>query len=368
MADESFGDKTEAPTPKRRQDAFEKGEVPRSQEVTTAFLLLAAAGAVSAATGAVAHAVTDVFGLAAGSLDALPVGADGNAAFVRALVQRTLQGMAPLLLTIGAVALAISAIQARGVLSLDPLKPKWDKLNPIKKIPQIWGWKALAEMAKSLLKLTLIGLVVRSAFTHAMGEVPALGQETPFALLLLIRTFTVRLLVSAGAAYLALALADYGYQIWQHEKQLKMSREEIKKEVKESEGDQVMKVRRRTMARQMARRRMILAVPDADVVVTNPTHIAVAIKYDPKVADAPIVLAMGERKVAERIKEIARQNSVPTVENKPLARALFATAKVGMPIPFDLFVAVAEILAWVYRGAGYQPGQRPNRNWQGAEA
>jgi flagellar biosynthetic protein FlhB len=155
--------------------------------------------------------------------------------------------------------------------------------------------------------------------------------------------------MSAGIAYLVLALADYGYQFWRHEKQLKMSKEEIRKEIKEAEGDQILKVRRRTMARSLARRRMLISVGDADVVVTNPTHIAVALKYDPEVATAPVVLAMGARKVAQQIKRIAMDSGVPVVENKPLARALYKTARVGLPIPVELYVAVAEILAWVIR-------------------
>jgi flagellar biosynthetic protein FlhB len=195
-----------------------------------------------------------------------------------------------------------------------------------------------------------------------------LGQKSPFALLGFVRIHSARLLLWTGLAYLTLALADYAYQIWQHEKQLKMSKEEVRKELKESEGDQVVKVRRRTMARQMVRRRMLLAVSEADVVVTNPTHIAVALKYDPDVADAPMVLAMGERKLAQRIKELARENGIPTVENRPLARALLATAKVGHPIPVELFMAVAEILAWVYRQASYQPSGQPSSSWHGAEA
>ena len=368
MAEESFGDKTEAPTPKKRQDAFKKGEVPRSQELTSAFILLAGAAALATAASGAARAAHDVFDLATGSLTALPVGVDANAAFLGAVVTRALEGLAPMLFIMAGTALTVTALQARGVLSMDPLTPKWNKLNPITKIPQIWGWKALAEFLKSLLKLTLVGAVVWSTGKKAAQDVTSLGQQSPFALLVLVRDFAVRMLVAAGLAYLFLALADYAYQVWQHEKQLKMSKEEIRKELKESEGDQVMKVRRRTMARQMARRRMMLAVSEADVVVTNPTHIAVALKYDPQMADAPMVLAMGERKVAQRIKELARENGIPTVENKPLARALFATAKVGFPIPVELFVAVAEILAWVYQQAGYRPGQRANRSWQGAEA
>jgi flagellar biosynthetic protein FlhB len=171
----------------------------------------------------------------------------------------------------------------------------------------------------------------------------------------------VRLLLGAGLAYLLLALADYAYQIWRHEKNLKMSKEEIKRELKDSEGDQILKIRRRTMARSMARRRMLLSVSDADVVVTNPTHIAVALKYDPELAPAPMVLAMGARKVAEQIKRVALEHEVPVVENRTLARALYKTAKVGLPIPVELYVAVAEILAWVIK---QREAMRPQ--WKGS--
>ena len=190
------------------------------------------------------------------------------------------------------------------------------------------------------------------ALGTATGELAILGQSGPYTLLEFMRRYTVRMLLSAGGAYLALALGDYAFQVWQHEKRLRMTREEVKREAKDTEGDAVVKVRRRTMARQLARRRMLGAVQDADVVVTNPTHVAVAIKYDPRTAHAPVVVAMGERKVAERIKELARDADVPLVENRPLARALLATAEVGRAIPIELFVAVAEVLAFVYRSRG----------------
>lgn len=367
MSQESFQERTEAPTPKKRHDTHKKGQVPRSQEVNSAFLLLAGAMAVSAAAPGLARTVSDVFGTAILGAAAPPVGVDGHAAFVNAMARRTLTGIAPFLLALAATMVAVSAVQARGVLSVEPLKPQWSKLDPIKKIPKIWGWKAVAELAKSLLKLTLVGVVVWITAGSAFPQLPALSQQMPPALLVFIQRFSVRLLAAAGMAYLVLAMADYAYQLWEHEKELKMSKEEIRKELKESEGDQVMKVRRRTMARQMARRRMILSVSEADVVVTNPTHIAVALKYDPQKWDAPVVLAMGERKLAQRIKEMAREHRIPTVENKPLARALLATARVGHPIPVELFVAVAEILAWVFRQSSYRPGDRAP-GWQGAEA
>ena len=192
-----------------------------------------------------------------------------------------------------------------------------------------------------------------------MGEIPELGKQGPAALALLFKSYAVRVLGSAGLAYLFLALADYAFQIWQHERQLKMSREEIRREHKEMEGDQVMKVRRRTMGRALARRRMLLSVSDADVVITNPTRLAIALKYDPMVAPAPVVLAMGARKMAARIREVAKANGVPIIENQPLARALWATSKVGFPIPVDLYVAVAEVLAFVFRSR--------RRAWSGSE-
>ena len=246
----------------------------------------------------------------------------------------------------------MAGVQGRGVVTLEPLTPQLNRLDPIKKAKQIWGWKAVAEFVKSFLKLGIVSLAVFLALGAATVEIGLLGQMSPFALLDFIRRYAVRMLLSAGVAYLALALADYSFQVWQHEKRLRMTREEVKRETKDSEGDAVVKVRRRTMARQFARRRMLGAVAEADVVVTNPTHIAVALKYDPETAHAPVVVAMGERKVAERIKELASEAGVPTVENMPLARALLATAEVGRAIPIDLFVAVAELLAFVYRARG----------------
>ncbi len=355
MSQESFQERTEKPTPKKRRDALKKGQVPRSQEVTTAFLLLAAAAVVSSGSAAVTGAVVDLFGRSALILTALPVGVEGVTGFLRFMGWKVLLGMAPVLLAMAGTALAVSAIQARGVLSLEPLKPQWNRMDPIRKIPQVWGWRAVMELGKSVLKFGIVSLAVFQVLSAATHEVQALGQTTPYAILDFVRRYTARMLLSAGLAYLALAMADYAFQLWQNEKQLRMSREEIKKELKESEGDQVIKVRRRTIARQLARRRMMRSVPEADVVVTNPTHIAVALKYDPAMAEAPTVLAMGERKVAERIKQIARDAGVPVLENKPLARALLATARVGFPIPVDLFVAVAEVLAFVYRTYGGGP-------------
>jgi flagellar biosynthetic protein FlhB len=208
------------------------------------------------------------------------------------------------------------------------------------------------ELLKSVLKLVIVGMAVRGALAAAWGDVLSLAQRSPMAILHVVREHAHTLMMNAALAYLALAAADYGWQLWQFEKQLRMSREDVKQEMKQSEGDPLLKARMRSAGRALARKLMLADVPKADVVITNPTHIAVAIKYDPEKAPAPYVLAIGQRKVAERIKAAAKEAGVPMVENRPLARALLASAQVGTMIPPDLYVAVAEVLAFVMRQRG----------------
>jgi flagellar biosynthetic protein FlhB len=194
---------------------------------------------------------------------------------------------------------------------------------------------------------------------HAWDELMTLGQQHPVALARSLGGFAVRLFLVAGAAYIVIAAADFAFQLWQHTRQLKMTKEEVRQEHKETDGDPLVKSRLRSLGRALVRQQMFKDVQKADVVVTNPTHIAVALRYDPTISFAPIVLAMGERKIAQRIKRLAHDSGVPVVENKPLARALLAAGKVGLPIPAELYVAVAEILAFVYK-------RRTNGDWQGS--
>jgi flagellar biosynthesis protein FlhB len=346
MADHD--DRTEEATPRKRDEARNEGRVPRSQELSTAVLFLAAAGIMHTAGPALASGVasTVTYGMMTAASSTLDN--QGAVAFVRLLGWKLLAAMSTFLITTSGAALAISAVQARGILTLKPLEPKWERLNPIPNAKRILGMQSVMELFKSLFKLAVIGLMVYFALQNAWSDSLALSQQSPRQLVEVLLGYAVRLLMTVGAAYLVLALADYMYQLWQHEKELRMSKQEVKQEHRESEGDPMMKARRMAMGRSLARRQMFQEVPTADVVITNPTHIAVALRYDPERADAPIVVAMGQRKVAERIKRIARESGVPTMENKPLARALLASAKVGMMIPSDLYVAVAEILAFVF--------------------
>jgi flagellar biosynthetic protein FlhB len=349
MAEESFSDKSEAPTQKRRKDTRGKGQIAKSQELTTAFLLLAGALVISMGAGSLATSIAEIFTQATRVAGNTSWGLDGTTGWLRQVAWTSLGAIAPILLAMAGTALVLGGIQAQGVLSLDPIKPKWSRLSPKENIKRIWGIQAPVQLAKSLMKFAIIAGATSFALAGVQNKLPALAQQGPFALLQFVQEQAVRILMAAGLAYLLLALADYGYQVWRHEKSMKMSKEEIRKELKETEGDQILKIRRRTMARSLARKRMLLSVSDADVVITNPTHIAVALKYDTQVAPAPFVLAMGARKIAKQIKKIAMDSGVAVVENKPLARALYATAKVGLPIPIEMYVAVAEILAWVIR-------------------
>jgi flagellar biosynthesis protein FlhB len=347
VSDTSMQEKTEEATPRKRQEAHEKGEVPKSQELTTALVLLASALILQVASPAVASAIgsTMVTALTMVSAPAL----DGEAAVevLRGLGWKVLGGVSVFVLATAGATVTVTAAQARGVLSVKPLGPNWGKLSPIANGKRLLGTQPWMELAKSLLKLLIVGIAVYFSLRAAWGDTMALAQMSPWELLVVVKSYAVRLLFTAGGAYLALAGLDYAYQLWQHEKKLKMSKEEVKREHKQNEGDPLIRAQRRAMGRAMARRQMFQEVPHADVVITNPTHIAVALKYDPSRADAPIVLAMGQRKIAERIKAIAAEAGVPMVENKPVARALLASARVGAMIPAELYIAVAEILAWV---------------------
>jgi len=346
---ESFQERTEAATPKRRQDSHDKGDVPKSQEVTTAVLLLVAAATLHIAGPKLAASLVAIYGANTVLAASPPMGVEAVSGWLRDVGWRTMVASAPVLGALAMAGLAIAVAQARGVLSVTPIQPQLGRLSPLKNAKNVWGVRSVAELAKSLLKLLVVAGAMYFVLRGTWHDIMALGQQAPVALAALISRVTVQVLAISGAAYLVLAGADYAFQLWQHERKLKMTKQEVKEEHKQTDGDPMVKSRLRSFARAMLRRQMFTDVATADVVVTNPTHIAVALKYDPFVSPAPIVLAMGQRKIAQRIKRLAFDSGVPVIENKPLARALLATGRVGEPIPAELYVAVAEVLAFVIR-------------------
>jgi flagellar biosynthetic protein FlhB len=348
MAD-SDQEKTEAPSQKKRDDAAQEGRVPRSQELNAAVLLLTSALALNATTPALARTLRDVMGTGLAIAPATALTAEGAVTLVQTLGWKALLAVSGFLAAMTGAALAIAAVQARGTFTTKPLAPKLERINPASNAKRVLGKQGLVELAKSLLKLLIVGWAVWGVLHAAWPDLMALSEQSPRALLEVVRRYGVKMLMNAGMAYVGLAAADYAWQLWTHEESLRMTKEEVKQENKNAEGDPMVKQRQRQIGRQRARQQMFKDVPKADVVVVNPVHIAVALRYDPSLAPAPYVLAVGRRKIAERIKAIAYEHQVPVVENVPLARALVGSVKVGTMIPAELYLAVAEVLAFVMR-------------------
>lgn len=349
MADDGFQERTEQATPRRRQEARNEGRIPKSKEIGAAFGLLTAGLAFGPSIKLSGNALESFFQQSIYARGSMLGSTDWTAVWMRQSLVDVLMSFVPLMATLAGVGLLVAALQARGTLTTKTLEVKWERLAPHKNLKQFAGIKPLVELLKALLKVALVGTVIYLVLDRAWAELIRLPQTSPGSLLALLGFYVVRVFIASAVALMALAGADYLYQVWQHEKELRMTREEVKKELRETEGDPFVKARLRQLGRSLARMRMMHEVPTADVVVTNPTHIAVALRYDVTVSPAPIVVAMGARKTAQRIKKIAADAGVPVIENKPLARALFKTADVGGPVPPALYIAVAEVLAFVIR-------------------
>lgn len=349
-------ERTEDPTTKRRDEARAEGKNPRSQELSAAVTILAAAMLLAYAGGsAMGHQSVELLHTMSRHLTAESFTVVGAAAIVREAATSFLLGLAPFLAGLGGAALVVGLIQGRGVISGAPIQPKLSHLDPVAGLGRMFSLRAPFVLFKSVAKFLILGLVSYVCLHRAWPEILALSASTPTEVLAVIRSLSFRLALTTGIAFLGIAAADYGFEVYQYQRSLRMTKQEVIQEHKESEGNPLIKSRIRALAQTMARKRMLGDVKRADVVVVNPTHIAVALKYDMTSAGAPVVVAMGQRKLAERIKAIARAQGVPMVENRPLARALLATAKVGRAIPGDLYAAVAEVLAFIYRQRGWRP-------------
>lgn len=260
--------------------------------------------------------------------------------------------IAPVLLGAVLVALIVNYMQVGFLLVGEGLKPKLEKLDPIKGFKNIFSLRSLVEFAKSILKMSIIGYLVYSTIKGYQSDIASLSHFSLDAILHFAASITLSLGIKIAAALMILAIFDYMYQKYDHEKKIRMSKQDIKDEYKKMEGDPLIKGKIRERQRRMAMQRMMQEVPNADVIITNPTHFAVALKYEGSEMEAPQIIAKGQDYVALRIKEIAKENGVITMENKPLARALFQRAEIGDAIPADLFQAVAEVLAYVYKLKG----------------
>jgi flagellar biosynthetic protein FlhB len=361
---ESGGEKTEEATGKRLEEAREKGQIAKSPEFATAAFLLGFLLVFSFTGPQLWRFLLDTMGTTLATAGNSEHMGDGLIPWMQVISFRTIVAMLGATAAMGIIAVAIQAAQTGGLLTTKTLEPKFERLNPMSNIGRILGKQSIVELAKALLKMAIVGYAVYITIADAWPDIQVLALNgSPMALMEVVRKYGFALIKNAGMMFLVLALADYGYQRWKTMEDLKMTKQEVKEEHKSQEGNPEVKGRRRAIARERIRRQMFASVPKADVIIVNPVHIAIAIKYDPNVAPAPYVVALGERKIAQRIKELAFQHGVPVIENKPLARALIKVAKVGTVIPVEMYLAVAEVLAFVMRQQ-----ERYGKKWRGTVA
>lgn len=343
------GEKTEKATPKKRQDARKKGQAAKSQDISTAAVLLAVFFYLKLAGN---HLLTEIISLFQNSFQdyMLMEPTAGNLqVLMLAILKQLLLYFGPILLVALVAGVTANLAQVGFMFSAEALQPKFEKINPISGFKRIFSIRALVELVKSLLKIVFVGIITFTILWQGMPDILTLSQKSVEAALLTLGSLTVKMGLFASGALLFLAILDYLYQKYDYEKSIRMSKQDIKDEFKNAEGDPVIKSRIKQRQREIAMRRMMQEVPKADVVITNPTHYAVAIRYDQAKQDAPFVVAKGVDYVAQKIKMIAKENNVMTVENRPLARALYSQLEIGDAIPEEFYKAVAEILAFVYR-------------------
>ena len=352
MPDDVVGEKTEAPTPRRLLEAREKGQVAKSNDLTAAIGLLAALLLLNLYGPAIMKGFQEVM-IGSLILDNIPMGATQTIdRTVQLLIGKSMLIVGPLMLILFAVALIANLMQVGFILSAKPITPSMSKISPIQGVKRLFSLRTLMRMVINLFKVGIIGVVahfsIRDDIPRMLGltgvsYMEVLGQSAEMVFILGLKLSLVLLI---------LGLADFGFQKWQHLKDLRMTKEEIKEEMKRMEGDPLMRQRRRAVARQLAMQRMSQAVPGADVVITNPTELAVALKYDQDAMGAPKVVAKGRGFIADRIRAIANENGIPIMQRKSLAQALYKACEVGDFIPEDLYKAVAEVLAYVFELAG----------------
>ena len=350
---ENGEEKTEKPTPKRLREARKKGQVMKSQDITAvAFVLLTFFTlrlSAKLAYVTLQDSLEYWINICGGGLtDNIII--DGDVAYktlIYRITKTVVVSVLPVMLVGVAVTIIATGIQTKFLISAESLKPKFDKLNPFQGIKKMFSGKAFFELAKSLLKFIVIAVVVYTEVRDRMGEVARTLDMEPRASLVYIADTIFRIVMKIGITFIVIAVIDLFYQRYSFENDMKMTKQEVKDEYKSTEGDPKIKGKRRQKQQEL-HNMMMQNVRGADVVVRNPTHYAVALKYDPNVREAPVVVARGADRVALRIIKTAEENDIVLIENRPLARALYEKTKVDFEIPFEFYREVAEILNFVY--------------------
>lgn len=352
------GEKTEPATTKKLKDARKEGQVAKSREIANGVGLLALFLVLKLYVGTMGSRMMGLFPAFYDRMTEIATFWDGqmpaadSGIIFRLMVTQVLEIVAPLMLVGFVLAFLCDLVQVKWRPTTKPMRPKFSKLNPLKGFKKFFSVRSLVELVKSVAKILLIVYVCYTYLADKWALLIDLYDLSLMQSLQLAATTVTDLGLRISEVYMIIAALDLIYQKVKFKNDMKMTKQEVKEEFKQAEGDPQVKSKIRQKMMEVSRRRMMQALPQADVVITNPTHYAVAIKYDPQVADAPIVIAKGEDYLAQKIKEAAREHKIEIVENKPLARMLYANVDVGQMVPPELYQAVAEVLAFVYHLQG----------------
>jgi flagellar biosynthetic protein FlhB len=349
FADDSSGEKTERATPRKRLDTRRKGQVFKSSDLSSAFILIMGAATVVFSFPYMVRQIADFSRLYLSSrlleagADQMPPGMFVEVAYILG------KALLPVFTVCFVTALAVNLYQVGFLFTTDPLALNFSRLNPVEGFKQKFSKRALVELAKSLFKVGLTSYVIYLVFRDMAEVIPALIDMSNLEVFQLLKSVFLELTLKIGVLFVIIGVADYLYQRYEHEKRLRMSKYEVKQEYKQTEGDPLVKSRQRQKQREVAMQRMMQEVPKADVVITNPTHFAVALRYDAEKMAAPTVVAKGADLIALRIRTLAEENAVVIREDPPLARWLYDHVPIGRVVPPEMFQAIAEILAFVYK-------------------
>ncbi|HIJ77730.1 MAG: flagellar biosynthesis protein FlhB [Desulfobulbaceae bacterium] len=349
MAEESSGqEKTEDPTSRRIADARKKGDVAKSMELPSAAVLLAGLLTLYSTSNLILEQFYMILKHYLGNLHSMQITVAEIPIITRNGMANAGLLLAPIMTVIFVTALVANYAQVGVLFSTEKITPKLDKLNVIKGLAQMFSKQTMANTVKSVAKITIVGYVAYSEVSKVISHVLPLMDSEPITILIFMSKVAFWIFLKAALIIALLAVADYAFQRWQFMEKMKMTKQEVKDEAKQTDGDPHVKGRIRAIQMEMARQRMMSEVPKADVVITNPTRLAIALKYNPLAMTAPMVVAKGAGLIAQRIKEIAAENNIPLVEDKPLAQALYKSVDLNEPIPENLFQAVAEVMAYVF--------------------
>lgn len=352
FANDEGGEKTEDATPKKLKEAREEGQVAKSTELNTAVMLFALFLVLKIYIGSIGNQFIDVYEKIYGSIT-LVVEDDMSMNIIMSLLGYSIKTIIlialPIFLVGVVVGFLVDKVQIKWKVTTKPLKPKLSKLDPIKGFKKMFSKEKLVQLLFSLLKIILIGVLVYDTLKDQWGLILSLYDFSLFQAIGVIGTMVISLGMQISSVFLVIGFADLFYQRMKFKKDMKMSKKEVKDEWKNAEGDPHIKGKIKSKMLEASRRRMMNAIPNADVVITNPTHFAVALQYDRESGSAPVVVAKGADFMAQKIKDIAKENKVEIVGNKPLARMLYFNVEIDQEIPQELYQMVAEILAYVYR-------------------